>query len=149
MRVGSIPTDAPISLSQKTKTQNMEKTTNALQSLNSEINTKIESSLGSLFTKDDVKSVVSSLFEKVFDILNDVEPQQGSINLDAVNDAIRNAVQSFSFDDDITIDNPRFSVDYSNTIEIDSYEIEFNDRDLITHIQYVVKESVTESNVTA
>jgi len=124
----------------------MEKTTNALNTLHTEINTKVDASLGSLFTKDDVKNVVLHLFEKVFDIINDIEPQQVSnINLDVVNDAITNAIDSYDFENEITIDNPRFTIDYSNCVEIDTYDIDFNNLRLINHIKGIVKQDLENS----
>ena len=127
----------------------MEKTTNALQTLHTEINTKVDASLGSLFTKDDVKNVVLHLFEKVFDIINDIEPQQGSINLDVVNNAIKTAISDYDFENEITIDNPRFSIDYSNSVELDSYDVDIHRGDLFTHISDFVRAKVEENNVNA
>jgi len=128
----------------------MEKTTNALNTLQAEINTKIEESLGSLFTRDDAKWIVSHLFEKVFDIINDIEPQQVStINLDVVNNAIQNAISDYDFENEVTIDNPRFCIDYSNCVELDTYDIDISRGCLVTHITEYVKAKVEETNVNA
>ena len=107
----------------------MEKTTNALQTLNTEINTQVDASLGSLFTKDDVKSVINSLFEKVFDIINDIEPQQVSINHEVVLEMVSNALDDLDNDtyfECSELDNLKFQIDYSNQVEMEHYDLDFN-----------------------
>jgi hypothetical protein len=101
-------------------------TTQKLQSLNNEINAQVDASLGSLFTKDDVKNVINGLFEKVYDILNEEEGVPTQTNLDDVFDSIRNSLDELEPRHYISIHDEEFCISYNNQIELNDYSIDFN-----------------------
>jgi hypothetical protein len=118
-------------------------TTQKLQELNNEINGKLDASLGSLFTKDDVKNIINSLFEKIYDIQNDDVPT--SVDNDAIFEAIKQAIVNESIDitDFTSVEDTTFSLDYGNTISLDNYSIDFNSTRFANELIDVVKESLS------
>jgi hypothetical protein len=119
-------------------------TTQKLQALNNEINGKVDASLGSLFTKDDVKNIINSLFEKVYDIQNDDVPTS-VVDNDAIFEAIKQAIVNESIDitDFTSVEDTTFSLDYGNTISLDNYSIDFNSTRFANELIDVVKESLS------
>jgi hypothetical protein len=124
-------------------------TTQKLQALNNEINSQVDASLGSLFTKDDVKNVINSLFEKVYDIQNDDVPTS-VVDNDAIFEAIKEAIVNETIDitDFTSVEDATFSLDYGNTISLDNYTIDFNHTRFANELIDVVKESLN-NNVNA
>lgn len=116
-------------------------TTQKLQALNNELNTQVDASLGSLFTKDDVMNIINSLFVKVYDIQNDDVPTT-SVDNDAIYDAIRVAVDNIDANEFFKIENPIFSIDYGNELQLDDYDIDFSSTSFANEIIESVKESL-------
>ena len=83
---------------------------------------KVQDSLGSLFTKDDVVNAINMVEEpKVAE-----EPKQDFIAiLNLVRDKIIDALDCYDFDDanNFEISNESFEIDYGNTIKLDDFEI--------------------------
>ena len=125
--------------------------TNSLLNLKENKISQVRASLGSLFTKDDVVSIIENLFTDIDDVLIEQtsETETNTINFDVVNNAINTAIRDYDFESEITIDNPRFSIDYSNCIELDSYDVDIHKGELITHISDYVKTIFTENNANA
>ena len=126
----------------------MSNTINSLQTLNETINTQVDSSLGSLFTKDDVKNVINGLFEKVYDILNEEVAMPTQSIDESFFDAIKYAVDNMDANDFYRIDNPRFSIDYGNELSLDDYDVDFNSTSFAQELIDLVKEKVS-TNVSA
>lgn len=118
-------------------------TTQKLQALNGEINSQVDASLGSLFTKDDVKHIINGLFEKVYDIQNDDVPTT-SFDNDAIFEAIKDAIVNETIDitDFTSVEDATFSLDYGNTISLDNYTIDFNHTRFANELIESVKESL-------
>jgi hypothetical protein len=72
-----------------------------------------------------------------------------TINLDVVNNAIQTAISDYDFENEVTIDNPKFCIDYSNCVELDTYDIDIHRGDLFNHISDFVRAKVEETNVNA
>ena len=88
---------------------------------------KVQDSLGSLFTKDDVINCINMVEEqKVEEVRPIMLTYPNKYWLDKIMNGVLERINSTDFTDSdyIHIDNAEFEIRYGNTIELDSYEID-------------------------
>ena len=90
-----------------------------------EVISQVQSSLGSLFTKEDVINCLSMVVEepKVKPKMLNYPSKQW---LDKIKDSILEAIRNVDFNDSdmFDINEFEFEIRYGNTIEVDSYEVD-------------------------
>jgi len=96
-----------------------------------EVIVKVQDSLGSLFTKDDVVNCLNLVSEEP-----KVEKQSTDSDklIQRIKDGLTKVMDEIDFNDsdNFEIDNLEFSIGYGNTIELDSYEVYANQlKDLV------------------
>lgn len=96
-----------------------------------EVIVKVQDSLGSLFTKDDVVNCLNLVSEEP-----KVEKQSTDSDklIQRIKDGLTKVMDEIDFNDsdNFEIDNLEFSIGYGNTIELDSYQIYGNQlKDLV------------------
>ena len=82
---------------------------------------KVQDSLGSLFTKDDVINCINMVeAPKV-----ETQPTDFQAVLNLIKDRIIDAIDGYDFDDasNIEISNESFEISYGNTIRLDDFEV--------------------------
>jgi hypothetical protein len=106
-----------------------------------EVIVKVQESLGSLFTKDDVVNAINMVEEpKVVE-----ESKQDFIAiLNLVRDRIIDALDCYDFDDasNFEISNESFEIDYGNTIKLDDFEV--NAYEQKRNILDLIKDAITD-----
>ena len=91
-----------------------------------EVIQKVQDSLGSLFTKDDVVNCINLVEEpKVESPKVESQPTDFQAVLNLIKDRIIDAIDSYDFDDasNIEISNESFEISYGNTIRLDDFEV--------------------------
>ena len=86
---------------------------------------KVQESLGSLFTKDDVINCLNMVEAPKVEEVS--ESKQDFLNiLNLVREKIRETINDFDFNDtdNFEINDTEFSINYGNTIELDSYDVD-------------------------
>ena len=89
-----------------------------------EVISQVQNSLGSLFTKDDVVNCLNMVVEEP---KIEEEPKADFLNiLNLVRNKVDRAIRDFNFDDsdNFEINNTEFSINYGNTIELDSFDVD-------------------------
>lgn len=94
-----------------------------MEILKTEILGKIDSSVGSIFTKDDVKKLVEEIF-------TDIKHNDNKVDFDSIVDQFRKELNYHGGSNFIDIDSAEFSLN-RNEIELDSVDI---DTDAIVEI---------------
>ncbi len=106
-----------------------------------EVIVKVQESLGSLFTKDDVVNAINMVeAPKVVE-----ESKQDFIAiLNLVRDRIIDALDCYDFDDasNFEISNESFEIDYGNTIKLDDFEV--NAYEQKRNILDLIKDAITD-----
>jgi hypothetical protein len=89
-----------------------------------EVIVKVQESLGSLFTKDDVVNTINLISEEPKVVKEQKEDFIAILKL--IKDKIKNTIDKFDFDDsdNIELDNVEFEVRYGNQIEFDSFSVD-------------------------
>jgi len=134
--------------------------TNSLLNLKENKISQVRASLGSLFTKDDVVSIIENLFTDIDDVLIEQtsETETNTITKEVVLKLVSDAIDDISNDfyrDCSEIDNQEFCINYSNQVELDSYDLDFDTtrlkRELLSLVseQYTNNVEVTETNANA
>ena len=88
---------------------------------------KVQDSLGSLFTKDDVINCINMVEEqKVEEVRPMMLTYPNKFWLDKIRNGILERIRNTDFNDsdNIEISETEFSIRYGNTIEIDSFEVD-------------------------
>jgi hypothetical protein len=88
---------------------------------------KVQDSLGSLFTKDDVINCINLVEEqKVEEVRPMMLTYPNKFWLDKIRNGILDRIRNTDFNDsdNIEISETEFSIRYGNTIELDSYEVD-------------------------
>jgi hypothetical protein len=102
---------------------------------------KVQESLGSLFTKDDVIKCLNMVVEepKV-----ESQPTDFQAVLNLIKDRIVDAINSYDFNDSDNLDiyDMEFSISYGNTIELDSFEV--NARTQKDNLMSVISEAFND-----
>jgi hypothetical protein len=124
--------------------------TTKFQSIADEIKSGVDQSFGSLFTKDDVKNVIQMLVSQI----DEYQKFQLEENLDYNRDEVagvgmskekfreyiseksRQFVSDVNWDDFLEVENAEFSIEYNNTLVLESCEITTqSSRDAIANIE--------------
>ena len=88
---------------------------------------KVQDSLGSLFTKDDVINCINMVEEqKVEEVRPMMLTYPNKFWLDKIKNGILERIRNTDFNDsdNFEINEAEFSIQYGNTIELDSYEVD-------------------------
>ena len=87
-----------------------------------EVIAKVQDSLGSLFTKDDVVNCINLVEEPKVES----QPTDFQAVLNLIKDRVVNVVNEFSWDDSDNIDitDTSFRIDYDNRVELDSFDVD-------------------------
>jgi len=91
-----------------------------------EVIEKVQSSLGSLFTKDDVINCLNMVVEEQPKVKPKMLNYPSKQWLDKIKDNILNRIKNTDFNDSdmFDINEFEFEIRYGNTIEVDSYEVD-------------------------
>jgi len=93
-----------------------------------EVIAKVQSSLGSLFTREDVINCLNMVVEEPKVELPKVEEVKADFKeiLNLISNKVKQTINGFDFDDSDNIDITDFDfrIDYGNQIEVDSYSVD-------------------------
>jgi hypothetical protein len=134
--------------------------TNALLNVKANKINQVNDSLGSLFTKDDVKNIIEKLFNDIDDVLIEQtsETETNTLSKEVVLKIVSDSIDDMDSDyykQCAELDNLEFSIGYSNQVELDSYDLEFDvtrlKRELLSIVseQYENNVVVSETNANA
>jgi hypothetical protein len=133
--------------------------TTALLNLKANKLNQVNESLGSLFTKDDVKNIIEKLFNEIDDVLiEQTSETETNVSKEVVLKLVSDALDDISDDfykDCSEIDNQQFSINYSNEVELEEYDLNFNTtkfkREVLSLVseQYADNVEVTDTNANA
>lgn len=109
----------------------MKKSIEILDNICSDLNGQVNNSLGSLFTKDDVKSIIAKIaleFERVVNEMPEEKPQAVDMTdirekVFSIIDETLNRLDTYQFVE-IRKEEASFSINYRNKVEIDEIESE-------------------------
>ena len=89
-----------------------------------EVISQVQSSLGSLFTKDDVVKCINMVVEEQPKVEESKQDFLAILNL--ISNKVKQTINDFDFDDSDNVDVTDFDfrIDYGNQIEVDSYAID-------------------------
>ena len=89
-----------------------------------EVISQVQSSLGSLFTKDDVINCLNMVVEEKPKVEESKQDFLAILNL--ISNKVKQTINDFDFDDSDNVDVTDFDfrIDYGNQIEVDSYAVD-------------------------
>ena len=134
----------------------MENIKNSLQNIKEEKINLVRNSLASLFTKDDVRAIIQNIYNDALAVI-DAERSEvvnnGSLNHSKIIQVLEDVMDNVgrSVDNDLVqLNNLSFSIDYSNEVRLDEYDVELSDynRELLCHFKEALLQE-TESEVSA
>lgn len=109
--------------------------TEKIESKVAELIGNVNASLGSMFTKEDVKLIICSLQLHVNEVLSEqtnIAPKQ--FDFAAIQNEIRERIdsvlQDHNWNDSVSIEDTQFSIDYGNQIILDEYQVSVSHRDV-------------------
>ena len=107
-----------------------------------EVISQVQSSLGSLFTKDDVINCLNMVVEEPKVETKPSFPSK--VWLDKIKDSVLEAIRNVDFNDSdmIELDNFEFDIRYGNQIELDSFDV--NACSLKTYVENEIENAFGE-----
>lgn len=136
----------------------MKKSIEILDNICSDIHGQVDRSLGSLFTKDDVKSIISKIaleFEMIASANNPEEQQKMNFDFASLKEKLKlrveDAVNTLRTHHVVEIDNDsaEFSIGYGNKLELDSVEFEINHDKIFEEVEDVIEDVFEEIEIPA
>jgi hypothetical protein len=124
--------------------------TNALLNVKANKINQVNESLGSLFTKDDVKNIIEKLFNEIDDVLiEQTSETETNVSKDVFLKMVSDALDSIDSDyylECTMLENQTFTINYSNEVELDNYDVDFDILKFKREVLSIVSEQY-ENNV--